>query len=170
MVKACSRPRTLIGGAAKAEVVRKSPAARRAGSIPAPGTTTGPSSNGRAYFFAAFAPISYLIRPVFRVPLCSRIFDGKFNRNGLPQQKVNQRAYTRRLVATAPEANGVGVLRIAMRYDKLAERLAADGRSRKFLVQAPPTASHGHTRIHLVIGLSSTRPKIAATQWKGSDP
>ena len=51
MVKACSRPRTLIRGAAKAEVVRKSPAARRAGSIPAPGTTTGPSSDGRAYFF-----------------------------------------------------------------------------------------------------------------------
>jgi hypothetical protein len=31
-------------------VVRKSPAARRAGSIPAPGTTTGPSSDGRAFF------------------------------------------------------------------------------------------------------------------------
>jgi hypothetical protein len=29
----------------------KSPAARRAGSIPAPGTSAGPSSDGRAYFF-----------------------------------------------------------------------------------------------------------------------
>ena len=169
MVKACSRPRTLIRGAAKAEVVRKSPAARRAGSIPAPGTTTGPSSNGRAYFFAAFASISYLIRPVFRVALRSQIFDGKFNRNG-PQQKVSQRAYTQRLVATAPKENGVGVLRIATCYDKLAERSAADSRFRKFLVQAPPTASHRHTRIHLVISLSSTRPKIAATRFKGSDP
>jgi hypothetical protein len=51
-VKACSRPRTLILEAAKAEVVRKSPAARRAGSIPAPGTTTGPSRDGRAFFCA----------------------------------------------------------------------------------------------------------------------
>ena len=38
MVKACSRPRTEATLAAKVEVVRKSPAARRAGSIPAPGT------------------------------------------------------------------------------------------------------------------------------------
>jgi hypothetical protein len=38
-VKACSRPRTPDREAAKAEVVRKSPAARRAGSIPASGTS-----------------------------------------------------------------------------------------------------------------------------------
>lgn len=38
MVKACSRPRTALVPAAKAEVGRKSLAARRAGSIPASGT------------------------------------------------------------------------------------------------------------------------------------
>ena len=39
MVKACSRPRTANALAAKAEVGRKSLAARLAGSIPVPGTT-----------------------------------------------------------------------------------------------------------------------------------
>jgi len=42
MVKACSRPRTAHVLAAKAEVVRKSLAERRAGSIPASGTSLGP--------------------------------------------------------------------------------------------------------------------------------
>ena len=46
MVKACSRPRTAHALAAKAEVVRKSLAERRAGSIPASGTNSGAASVG----------------------------------------------------------------------------------------------------------------------------
>ncbi|MEW6291724.1 MAG: hypothetical protein AB1544_00265 [Pseudomonadota bacterium] len=53
MVKACSRPRTAHALAAKAEVVRKSLAVRRAGSIPASGTNSGPSlfAQGRLLHF-----------------------------------------------------------------------------------------------------------------------
>jgi hypothetical protein len=57
MVKACSRPRTDIALAAKVEVVRKSPAARRAGSIPAPGTTVlAKKPSPMDGFFALSAP------------------------------------------------------------------------------------------------------------------
>ena len=51
MVKACSSPRTAHALAAKVEVVRKSLAARRAGSIPASGTNKEAAPHQRGGFF-----------------------------------------------------------------------------------------------------------------------
>ena len=79
MVKACSRPRTAHVLAAKAEVVRKSLAERRAGSIPASGTNIGPVPFRGGGFFSSSVAASDRCRyhAVGLVPLehQSRFFD-----------------------------------------------------------------------------------------------
>jgi len=67
MVKACSRPRTAHALAAKVEVVRKSLAARRAGSIPASGTNQRPPLLRRPEHPPAQC-LAQTVLPTFRRP------------------------------------------------------------------------------------------------------